>query len=119
MTCTHLIDPMSAFCRCALDPERDHCGVYSELCHGNNWPCYADLGPWGAWRAVIAHVAHNAGVIAGLMRVVDADRCNVLAMLGLAGIQIETMYILDAAGWSPSERQAENVAAGRLKRGVA
>ena len=51
MTCTHLIDPMSAFCRCALDPERDHCGVYSELCHGNNWPCYADLGPWGAWRS--------------------------------------------------------------------
>ena len=53
MICPHLIDQMSAFCRCALDPERDHCGIYSELCHGNGWPCFADLGPWGAWRAVL------------------------------------------------------------------
>lgn len=55
MICPHLIEPMSAFCRCAIDPERDHCAKYSELCHGNGWPCFADLGPWGAWRAFADH----------------------------------------------------------------
>jgi hypothetical protein len=57
--CPHLIDQMSAFCRCALDPERDHCGIYSELCRGNGWPCFADLGPWGAWRAVLWEVVES------------------------------------------------------------
>ena len=84
---------------CALgEPDGRHCGPRQYPVG----PCNLDeIGRGEAWRAVIAHVTHNAETIAGLTRAVDADRCNVMAMLGIAGFQIETMYILDAVGWSP------------------
>lgn len=94
MTCTHLIDPMSAFCRCALDPERDHCGVYSELCHGNNWPCYADLGPWGAWRSI-------SGWITAPFVTVDPEGDLPWVRYGVLSEMPAPPELFAAVGWSP------------------
>jgi hypothetical protein len=58
------------------------------------------IGRGEAWRAVVGHVAHNAETISSLTRTVEADRCNLLAMLGLVGFRLETQIILDAVGWS-------------------
>lgn len=93
MICPHLIDQMSAFCRCALDPERDHCGIYSELCHGNGWPCFADLGPWGAWRAVRLLL----GVLYCRWEYYMDEGCELVALW----YEEEAFAALDAVGWSP------------------
>jgi hypothetical protein len=92
--CPHLIDQMSAFCRCALDPERDHCGIYSELCRGNGWPCFADLGPWGAWRAVAPIMTEMLVYYSD-----NPEKWDKLTHFALWWYWADAYF--DAVGWSP------------------
>ena len=98
MTCPFYVCDGRPECILGDDRAERHCGP-------RQYPvgvCTLDeIGRGEAWRAVLWLVMPNAETIAGLTCAAEADRCNLLSMLGLVGFRLETLIFLDAVGWSP------------------